>query len=168
MAEYVYKGWTVSKDRAAYYAFGDESRTADIKDFICEDSVNHLIAELNRIQTNLANTVDKTDSTLNLALNYLVACFTSKSGNASQNSGIINSESLEGMSVSYGGNQQKTGVKSHFPTDYCALALDMINRYAATKGLLARNTQFAVKNYRTKLLDGIYNKHTGKRRYGIP
>jgi hypothetical protein len=163
-----YKGWTVDKDRSAYYAFGDETKYIDIKDFICQDAVNHLITELDRIQTNLSNTVDKEDETLNLALNYLTACLTIKSGNAAQNSGIVTSERLEGMSVSYGGQNIKTGVKSPFPTDYCSLALDTINRYAAKNKLLARNTQFAVRNYRTKLFDGIYNKNLRNNRHGVP
>jgi hypothetical protein len=164
----VYKGWTVDKDRSAYYAFGNETKFTEIKDFICQDAVNHLITELDNIKTNLSNTVDKTDETLNLALNYLTACLTIKSGNAAKNSGIITSERMEGMSVSYGGQNQQTGVKSPLPNDYCSLALDMINRYAVKNKLIARNVQIAVKNYRSHLLNGIHNKNTGKNRHGIP
>ncbi len=169
MAEiFEFKGWSVDKERVAYYALSDKTKFALVDDIVCEDSVNMLISELDMIQTNLSQTVDKTDVTLNLALNYFTACLFIKSGNASQNSGIINSESLEGMSVSYGGQNQRNGVKSPIPIDYCSMALDQINRFIVKSKLLTRNIQVAVKNHRARLFSGRYNKYTGRNRHGVP
>ena len=152
-------GWTVEKAKIAYYVFGDKSKTSDVIDYVCKDAISLLITHLNMIKSNLAQTVSKTDKTLNLALVYFACMLIVRSGNAIQKTGNISSESMEGMSVSYGAEKQNT-ITAPIPKDWGEMALDMINRYAVQHRLYARHLKIAISNYRTKIFDGIYNKYT--------
>ena len=152
-------GWTVVKAKVAYYIFNDKSRTSEIITEICEDAISFLITQLDTIKPNLSQTAIKTDRTLNLALTYFTCMLIVRSGGGIQKTGNISSESLEGMSVSYGA-EKPNPISAPIPRDWGEMALDLINRYAIKHKLFARHLQIKTANYRTKVFEGIYNKYT--------
>jgi len=154
-------GWIVEKAKVSYYVFGDISRATDVNEYVCKDAISLLITHLNMIKPTLSQTASKTDKTLNLALIYFACMLVIRSGNATQKSGNISSESIEGMSVSYGAEKQNA-ITSPIPKDWGEMALDMVNRYAIQNKLLARHLKIATAQYRDKIFNGIYNKYTDR------
>ena len=160
--------WVINKEKISLYIYQDKSKFESIDDYICEDAVDLLEMELDMIKTNLSHSVSKSDTVLLRSLEYFTACLTTRAGLASQQkSGNIQSESIEGMSVSYGSEAQ-TKLKSPYPKDFCNIAQDLLNRWAVKHKLKTRNIKLSITNYRAKLLNGIYNKYTDNFKHGEP
>lgn len=158
----IIRGWTVDKSKVSYYAFKDKSKSSDIEDFIIEDAINLLETELNKVKDGLSASVDKTDGILNQAIIYFVCCLMAKAGIITQNSGSIQSESMEGMSVSYGQESNQNTQNKSIPKDWCALALDMLFRYAASHKLRVSRIRIGINNVRDQAFAGIYDKYKGE------
>lgn len=152
------RGWTLDKQKIAMYVFNDKTKANEVDDYYCDDAISYLEGEINAIKPGLSVTVNKNDSLLLMSLHYLTACLMIKSGKSTQRSNVIQSESMEGMSVSYARDQQDT-LKNKIPYDYCSMGLDLINRFAITNKLLTRNIVMSVKNYRDDIWNGIYDKY---------
>jgi hypothetical protein len=153
-------GWTINKEKIAYYAFGNKSRSTEVEDFVVEDAINLLKSELNTFKANLYDSVQKTDTLLIQAIELFSACLIIKSGNGSYSTGQIQSESIDGMSVSYGSKTQTQQLKTPIPDNYCEMAQNMIKQWLiANKKLNTGKYNLHVVNYRDLLFNGSYDKY---------
>lgn len=154
----VYDGWSVDLNKISLFSFGSIERFIDIPESIIEDAINMLYTELDAIKPGLSNIINKNDKILNQAITYFACCLMVKAGLATQRSNVIQSESMEGMSVSYARDQQDK-LKNRIPYDYCAMAIDLVQRYATINKLITRNIVMSVKNYRDDIWNGIFDKY---------
>jgi hypothetical protein len=157
---YQYDGWTVDKRRVAYYAFQDKTRYKDVEDFVIEDAINEVKSLINRYKPNYYVRVDKKNTTLNLAIQFMTVCFINRSGNSSSTAGSITSEKIDGMSISYGNNGTPAQVKTPIPKDPCDMAVNKINDWIREEFGIKGKYPIVSQNLDDKRFDGTYNKRT--------
>lgn len=160
--------WVVDKNRVAFYALGDSSRQTEVPNIVTEDAITFVEDELEKLRIGLSTTAKRSDKTLNLALVYYGCHLMVKAGLAVQRSGIVSSEGMDSLNVSYEGTgvAQKLITKANPPMDFLGMANDAINRYAEKTINAYKTIGFAMRNKRSGLLDGIYDKHHDDYRYG--
>lgn len=170
MAEtYVYDGWTINKTHISYYAFaGDSTRFNEVPDFICENAVTLLKTEMDSIKLGVYESADRTNKTLNLAIEYFTICEMKSSGSISETTGDITRESIGDKSVMYGSEMRSNVSKIPIPHQSCDKAIYLVKQYFKERKLLSSSIQISIKNYRSETFGGIYNKYTDNYKYGEP
>lgn len=153
-------GWIIDKEKVALYAFNDKTQETLIDDIYCEDAVSNLYAELEGYKRGLYAKADKNNLLLKQALQYFTLCMIVKSGLVKTTVGNITSESIDGMSVGYGTNQnQANQINSPIPQNWCDMAQDMIKKFYNQKyGHFGKRT-IIVSNFTDKLFDKTYDKY---------
>jgi hypothetical protein len=165
---YEYEGWSIHKGHIAYYAFGNQDLFAQVPDFICENAVTNMCNKLTEFITTGCTSVDKSDKTLNLAIEYYAVCELKSSGNVSEGAGDITRESIGDKSISYANEMRSNVDKVSMPHNSCDKASWLVEQYAKTKGLAGGTIVTSIKNYRSKIFSDTYNKYTCNNRYGVP
>ena len=119
-----------------------------------------MTSELEKIKSGLSNSVDKSNSLLLTAAVYFACHLLVKIGFTKQRSGEIQSESLEGKSVSYAKIAEEKTTQPRKGRDWYGMAQELISRYAESKIPANRGIGISVKNYRERIWRGIPNKYT--------
>jgi len=160
IAVYKYDGWTINKNKVAYYAFQDKTRYKEVEDFIIEDAVNTIKSLINRFKKNYYIRINKSDTTLNLAITYMTVCLINRSGNSSTKAGNITSESIDGMSISYGKNSPTPQIKTPIPTDPCDMVQNTMNDWFKETFGIKNKYPIISKNLDDQRFNGTWNKRT--------
>ena len=160
--------WVVDKSRVAFYALGDSSRQTEVPNIVTEDAITFVEDELEKLRIGLSTSAIRTDKSLNLALVYYACYLMVKAGITTQRSGVVTSEGMDTLSISYEGTgvARKQITKANPPQDFMGMANDAINRYAEKTIKAHRTIGFVTRNKRADLLGGIYNKNHDDYKYG--
>jgi len=159
---------TLSSSRIAYYAFGDSARQKDVDKIVLADAQIMLVNALNQKRAGLGNTADLSNNMLQLAGCFYAVHLMVKAGVAIDRSGVVASESIDGMSVSYESVGQRQMKDRTPPKDYLGMAQDMVNRFAEETLQQHKGIGVSIKNARSSLLEGFYDKYTDNYKHGVP
>ena len=158
----------INKSRVAYYAFGDSKRQSEVDNVVLGDAEILLRNELNKQKADLGNTADLDNVILQLAGAFFAVHLMVKAGLAIDRSGVVTSESIDGMSVGYESVGQRQVRDNNPPKDFIGMAKDMVNRYVEETQPVNRGIGVVITNYRSKILKGFYDKYGERYTHGVP